>query len=96
MFDGKEYNECTSHSDPDGQLWCSTRTTEENVHVGGGRVRFATNAVVKPRRSADDNCLLLLYMTVLLQTAVAVRYQRRDYVKGTYRVLSSTSHLTLN
>ena len=32
---GKLYDGCTTDEDPDGKLWCSTKTSTDLEHVGG-------------------------------------------------------------
>ena len=34
-FKGKLYNDCTTDEDPDGKLWCSTKTSSDLEHIGG-------------------------------------------------------------
>ena len=38
VYDGTEFDACTSHGDPDNALWCSTQTDESGQHIGGGQV----------------------------------------------------------
>ncbi|CAL4063177.1 unnamed protein product, partial [Meganyctiphanes norvegica] len=35
-YKGVSYRSCTKDGDPDGRLWCSTRTDRNGNHVGGG------------------------------------------------------------
>jgi hypothetical protein len=32
----RRHKTCTTENDPDGKLWCSTRTTPDDYHVGRG------------------------------------------------------------
>ena len=34
-FQGRLRNSCITDLDPDGRLWCSTKTDQSNKHVGG-------------------------------------------------------------
>jgi len=36
-FRGKIFDECTTFSDPDEKLWCSTKVDENGLHVSAGK-----------------------------------------------------------
>ncbi|CAL4063691.1 unnamed protein product, partial [Meganyctiphanes norvegica] len=41
IYKGMTYTECTAQDDPDGKLWCSTSTDNQNKHIsGGGHFRY--------------------------------------------------------
>ncbi|CAL4061469.1 unnamed protein product, partial [Meganyctiphanes norvegica] len=36
IYNGVSHNKCITENDPEGKLWCSTKTDEQNRHVKGG------------------------------------------------------------
>ncbi|CAL4073043.1 unnamed protein product, partial [Meganyctiphanes norvegica] len=48
IYTGVTHTTCTTVGDPEGKLWCSTKTDSQNNHVPGGNFKHCTSADIAP------------------------------------------------
>ncbi|CAL4122717.1 unnamed protein product, partial [Meganyctiphanes norvegica] len=71
IYIGVTHTTCTTVNDPEGKLWCSTKTDSQNNHVPGGNFKHCTSADLAPQAPSAPSCRFpFIYNGVMHTTCI--------------------------